>query len=742
MIKPMKGTLIKILGVAAVAAMLVTSLVAPVAAMAAPTLAVGSTTVSAATPYTISFTTGAAQTGNTAGIVVTFGTGVVVGTPAVTIQISGTTTLAQTTITTDTTIAGQVATINTLGPVTIGNISSGAAVKLTFTNITNPAAAGNISVTVSTSGEPTAVASNVIAITAAASTTTTTTTTTGTTTTTAVPTGGAQVFSSTGTLITASNDLAVAIAAVQSQNLTGATIKLAAGTYNSAYPASTTIAFTIQGNDANAANVILKSNNAWALTGPAISIDKVTIDASSGGVLTIGGASTTAASITNSFLKGGAVVMAAAGANATNTVNADTFTVAAGADGVVASAPTTVTASTFNTSGNGISGQANVTVGGCTFTGNSGAGTGITLTGGAASSVTSSTFTGLATALTLSNAAAGVSFNGNTVTSCGVAGKSDAIIINATAGTSIFNNNVNKSLNNIISVTSNDALVTVMLNAFSGNAGNAVDTAGGILNCTHNFWSGTNPASVATVSYSNPLGAAPTAANYVTGASGITLTASKTAGVNIPASSKMSTIGAAALGANPVSAALPSTLKLVQYFDVFGMGNSAATATVDFFGTAANPVAAGSTVYFYNLSSSTWVIASNVSVNTAGNYVEITIAPSAGSTPATAPSPAQFEGTPFALVNTVSTTTTGTTTVTTTSATTSSTTGTGTTTTKTTTPVSTTKTTATTTTNGGTTTSTSTSKPVISSTLLYAVIGAAAVLFIALIILIIRSRKP
>jgi len=87
----------------------------------------------------------------------------------------------------------------------------------------------------------------------------------------------------------------------------------------------------------------------------------------------------------------------------------------------------------------------------------------------------------------------------------------------------------------------------------------------------------------------------------------------------------MATLGASALKANPVSTALPSTVTLIKYFDVFGFGNSSSTATVDFYGTVASPVTAASAVYFYNTAGSTWSPASNFTVNTAANYVEITI---------------------------------------------------------------------------------------------------------------------
>ena len=734
----MKSKIVNILGVVAVVGMLAAALVSPVSAMSGVTLTLGNFTISAATPYIITFIPGANQPANANAIVVTFATGMLVGNPAVTIQVggNGTTAIPLTTITADTTIAGQVATINTGGPVAIGTIGSGANVTLTFTNITNPATIGNYSVSLSTAAEPTAVTSNVITTTSANAT--------------GLP-GIIQVFNSAGNLVTSSNDLAAALAAVQSQTLAGAVIKLPAGTYRSAYPASTTVACTIQGTDSNAANVILQSTGAWSLTGATVTIDSVTIDAAVGGLLTIGGAATTAATVNKSYLKGGVLTMAGA-TSSTTTVSNNTFTVATGTTGLIVKTPTIVTGAVFNIdgTGTGVNAQANVLVSNSTFAGTAGAGFGITLNGGAASTIGTSTFTGLATALSVSNAGAGVSFNGNTVTSCGALSTHDAIVVTATSGTYMFNNNISKSLNNIINVSGNDNLVAVMLNSFSGNAKNAVDSAGGVLNCTRNYWGGgsSNPSSTANVSYASALGAAPSPAIFVTGASGLTLTADMTVGIDIIASTGMTTLGAAALTANPVSAALPSTVTLIKYFDAFGFGNASASATINFYGTTASPITSDSTVYFYNSASSAWVAASNCAVSTANGFVEISIASGAGATANTAPSPAQFEGTPFALVNGPSSTTTIT-------ATTSTTTAITTTATTVTTPVATTATTTgkTTTTTAAKTTTTKTTatttvthtpgkgKPVIPSGLLYAVIAVSVILVIAIIVLIVRSNN-
>ena len=738
----MKSKLFRVLCAASFVAMLEASLLSPVSAMSGVTLAAVNSTISVATPYLVTFTLGTTQPASASAIVVTFAQGMLVGNPAVTIQIgpgNGSPAMNQTIITGDATIAGQVATINTLnGPVQIGTIGAGAVIQLAFNNITNPAAIGNYSVSVSTAAEPTAVASNVITTTAASAT--------------GLP-GVISVYNSAGTLITSSNDMAAALAAVQSQTLAGAVIKVTAGTYRSAYPANTGVACTIQSTpDTTAANVILQSTGAWALTGATITIDSVTIDASAGGLLTVGGAGTTAVTVSKSYLKGGVLTMSAAGTSATTTASSDTVTVATGAAGLMVKTPTIVTGSVFNIDGTGIgiNAQANVQISNTTFTGTSGAGLGIVLNGGNASVINTSTFTGLTTALTVSNTGAGVSFNGNTVTSCGVLSTHDAIVITATSGTYMFNNTISKSLNNFINVSDNDNLVALMLNSFSGNSKNAVDSAGGVLNCTRNYWGGpnSNPTSTASVSYASALGAAPSAATFVTGASGLTLAAANTVGVNIQASNGMTTLGAAALTANPVSVALPSTVTLIKYFDVFGFGNASASATIDFHGTDTGLVTSGSTVYFFNSASGAWEPASNCTVSTANGFVEIAIAPGAGATPNTVPSPAQFEGTPFALVNTTptSTTTTAVTTATTTTATVATTTATTAVVTTATTTAKTTTTTPAKTTTTARTTATTThtagkGKAVISSGLLYGVIAISVILVVVLVIVIIRASS-
>jgi hypothetical protein len=629
--KSMKSKLFKILGVVAVVAIIAAAIVAPAAALTTPTLAVGSTTISIPTTYTVTFTLGLTQNKNAAAFVFTFDSGInVAGVTA-----AGTTFTAgpglgygavpATTPCTGLVVSGQTITIDTSTATGINvDIGAGAIVQLQFTGVVNPATIGSYGVTVKTAAETTGVYSNTI--------------TTTIPTTNALP-GVAAVYNSAGIFMTQSNDLAVAIAYVTTNSLTSATIKVSAGTYSTNFPNSA-MSFTIQGTDASAANVILASGAAWQLTGATVVIDSVTID----NTFALTMSATTSGTISNSNLKNGAVVVS----TAKNTFNKDTFTVKTGAKGISSTAAVTATGCTFTMTGTGqaISSSDSVTASGDTFNGTAATaptqtGLGIVLTGGTASVVGTSTFTGLTTALSVTTAA--VSFNGNTVTSCGMTSGPDAIMVVSTAGTGVnlYNNNISKSLEYIINVAANDNLVVVMGNQFSANVKNATNTGGvGKLNVTHNYWGGTssNPASTSTVDYSNPLGAAPTAGALVIGTAPQSLTSATTAGVNVSGATGAGAVvlGAAALGANPVTPTLPSNVTLQRYFDVYGVGATA--GTIDLYGTTASPVTANSGIYYYNTAFGTWSQITSATVNPFAGYAEFIL----GGT--NAPTATQFNG--------------------------------------------------------------------------------------------------
>jgi len=651
----MKSKYFKILGVIAVVAMIAAALVAPVpaSALSGVSLGVSGTTISAtAQTYTITFTTGVAQPELATAFTLTFDSGINISAARYTFaaMASFTSNAVQTTAEE---VAGygvnnQVLTINTLSnTITAINQAYGAGteIQIVVYGITNPATVGNFGVTVASNAESTGVYSNTF--------------------TTTVPTtvplpGTASVYNSAGILMSTSQSLPTAISSVAAVG--GGSIQLTAGTYGISIPdtAATWNAaigalnaansgagcnITIQG--ASASTVIIEEPSAWILSGPTEIVENVTINGTNGGMLNM--AATTAGTVTNCIFTGFAAGSLTSSA-ALNTVSNSTFNVATGATGLVASAATTVKGCTFTVAGTGIgiSSGAAITASSDTFTGTSAAGFGVNLTGGT-STIGTSTFTGLTTALTVT-APAAVTLNGSTVTSCGVASGAAAIVVASTAapGVSLYNNTISKSLDNIISVAANANLVNVMLNTFSSNVAAAASTdVNNTLNCDRNYWGGSanNPADVTTapmINYDSPLGATPTATTYTTSS---TLTAATTVGVNITSTTGAVTfLGASALKANPVTPTLPSNVTLQQYYDVFGTG-SITNAVIDFYGTTASPVTANSAIYFYNTAYGTWQAASAQTVNVFGNYVEITV------NTTNTPTPAQFSGTPFALVS-------------------------------------------------------------------------------------------
>jgi len=225
----------------------------------------------------------------------------------------------------------------------------------------------------------------------------------------------------------------------------------------------------------------------------------------------------------------------------------------------------------------------------------------------------------------------------------------------STTGTGVFilNNKITNSLEYIVNNSAPGNLVVVMDNTFSGNVKSANNTeATNKMNVAHNSWGTgvTAPTSTAApnwVDYSNPLGSVPTASNFVTGVAPLTLDATATAGVNVTASTGATVIGAAALTGNPVVPTIAATNTVVKYFDVFGIGDTG--ATIDFYGATANSITANSQIFFFNSTFGTWQACSLQTINTYGNYVEVTINNNIGST-ASAPTNVQFAGLPFALV--------------------------------------------------------------------------------------------
>ena len=534
------------------------------------------------------------------------------------------------------------------------------------TGVTNPSTAGSYTLTVATSQDTTAVTSASFAI--------------------SNPTppavaGVASVYNTAATpvLIFQSNSLAAALTSAIGV-AGGATIKLTAGTY--ADPTGTytfTTAVTIQGTDPSAANVIIQGSTLWGITGTTIVVDSVTIDGTNG-AFTINASKS--GTLSNSIVNNKNTVDMIATAPGAVYVTKDTFTVKAGMNGLTTGSAVTVTGSTFNvtSTGTGIAATNDVTVSGCTFTGAANTsdaytGTGINVTANDAatpgSTIGTSTFTGLSNALIVNNAAAVVSFTGNTVTNCGeaappAAAATPAITLTMANMLNIFGNTITNGTSNILTVALTYAdNVNITQNTFTGNAKaiSSADTTAvtGIVNASRNWWGGAAnvPANVTLVAlttaglqFTPALGGAPgTAAFAVVGATTTAnpIAASATVGLNITTatSAAAAILGATALSANPVGVAIPSADTAVKYWDVYGtISGAGAAATIDFYGTTAAPVTAtNSAVLFYNSVNGTWVNAGGTG-NAFANYFEIYV----GTTTGCVVTPAQFNGTPFVLV--------------------------------------------------------------------------------------------
>jgi hypothetical protein len=651
----MKRILVKILGIIAVTAMIASAQVYSVAAdVSGVTVTVstanGSNFISSTGNYAINFTPGTQLLGPMGSaasdtVTITFPSSFTVGSSITATITAGSglissagTTASQPSVTSHggSTTKGQTV-IFTLG--TGDQIGARAQVSINITaGVLNPSIAGNYTLTIATSQEPSAVPSGAFSIVNPS---------------TGGPPGVVSVYNSAGTMMTQYNSLNSALNYVIANNLSGATIKLTNGTFDDlagAYTASV----TLTGTDPSSSNVILKGTAPWSLTGAKVALNTLTVSGSNTDLLTLGGANTTAATITGCNFYGGALTISALGPGATNVISSCNFTVKSGSAGLIpAVAGTTVTNSNFTVAGSGIGINAGVavTVSGCTFNGAADSSTtetgiGIALTGGSGTNINTSTFTGLAPAL--SDTTASANFNGNTVTNYGVAntGLYNAIMVTglpAAPGLYVMNNKITNSPQYIISVNGgagSDAAVYVMDNNFSGNVKNANNAVAGVkLNVSHNYWGGgaNNPASTPSVDYSNPLGAAPTTAAFGTGASGMTLDATANIGVNITASTGATVLGAAVLSFNPVSASIPAHDSVLKFWDIFGAGpnnTAVARANIDFYGTTAAPITPqNSALLMYDSVNNTWTDIHGF-VDAAGNRIQITVGSSGNITPA------------------------------------------------------------------------------------------------------------
>jgi len=628
--KSMKSKILKLLGVVATVAILASMLVAPIAAVAPTvTLATSSTTVSAAgVTYTLTFTLGAAILPGT--IVLTFPTGAnIAGITAaadadVTVACnSGLGTAAYAATNAASVTAGQVLTITPPG-----NIGAGALVQVVITGVGNPAAIGTYSVSVATSSETTAVASNTFTTTAPVPA--------------ALP-GVIKVYNTAGLLMGQSNSFTTAgtgALAILGAN-TGWTMTLTAGTYAETFALANASTILKADTGVAVADVIIKpAAGGVAITGATVTVDGITIDESVA-AFTVGATGTTF-TIKNCVFKGGAGVLLAVAAGATpGTVEGCTFTATGTVtSGITAGAAITVKTSTFtiDTGATAITTASNITVTGITVTGDSSAlAVGLNIGGGVAS-ITGSTLKNLGTALT--TAGSTVSFSGNTVDACGIVttGPNTIEVTAAVTAVNVFNNVITNSkwyVANVVAAAAPNVFVT--FNDLTGSAKgiNNVAAAAPNIVAANNWWGvATGPAAAANsagvdatpyltgkASDSVVALAAATVANATNGVSAsIYATGTTTA-------SAAAQFAVGAYAASPVAVAVPATVTAVQYFDV--MANGPTTATDDVVirvnGTTAAPITAASVVLVYNAAFGRWDTCTVEALNTFANYIDVRV---------------------------------------------------------------------------------------------------------------------
>ena len=665
---------------------------APAMALTAPTVTVSGTTISGRGAYTITFTAGAnLSSGGNRYILVTFpaGTdlstlGTWTGDPAfgssVSLQVlaginggtHGGDNAAHGVAFNATPSGAAVPTLNiTLNATsTIGAGSLvGIVVGNATSNVTNPSAAGNYTLTVETKSGSTVIE--------AAQTSNSYTISNPSVA--ALP-GVASVYNPNGILMAQSNSINTALTSVNGSN--GWLITLTAGTYaenpNTNNISSSTFTGITVGNDtviraadgvaANTVNI----SGTFTLNSTTTTLKNVLIT----GKLVVGeGANTTivdSVTVTKSSSTTSAGNLMLANSTVPNqvlsfvnlTLDTTRGTVVEYAANVSVATTTGVsfTGCTFKGDQydtllaiNGGNSSAPLLVRNCTFQGASATDLpqGIVTGGpGGFNSITNNTLTNLNTAF-IANAASNTTATLNTITGSGNATAQNL----ATEGAVVSNGGTLILINNTISnsAAANYALnvlggnVTARFNSITGNTLNINQAGTGVANATVNWWgSSSGPAASSFNSTdSTKLVYTPYLTGVVTnsalGLETDRLDARSTAGVDITSGNTtqaLATVGAAKYAANPQSVAPLGSP--VGYYDVY-LGNVAAgnAVTIKFYGSVTD----NTKVYFGGGLAGSWTLASNQGVNTASGFAYVVV------TSISSPDLTGMGGTPFVLTN-------------------------------------------------------------------------------------------
>jgi len=651
----MKSKFFRILGVVTTVAMLVGMLaIAPVAGLSVPTVGVTPTTISAAATYTIVFQiTSALAAGDLIEITFPTGTNALTATASIGAS-SGIGTAAYAVAPAATTHPGASTTV--LRAALNAATGVGATLQVDVAGVTNPATAGNYTLSVSTKTaafvvvEP-AVTSGAYTIGVPV----------------VLPTPGVvKLYNSANVLMdqqVGQNKIAALVAAAG----VNYTVELGPGLYDET--AAITIAvegLTIKASGALADTVVPLD---WTVNAKNVTFKGLTMKSLTPGgvVITVG---VTGDNITIdgcAFVKSGTAVTAASQALIVvdNTTTAGkiqncTFDTTLGnvqdyaIVGTLAAIGVTISKNTFTVDAdlvippnedNAVHADGTATISENTFKGPSGIGV-IVAAAGKTVTVSKNNFSDLTRALYVS--AGTVDFTENTVTGCGQAvsttytAGAGSIYVSAATRVSIVANKITGSKATIAGVANSAtaAVTYINFNDLSGNTLGIIHMSGALhtadLDATHNWWGvASGPTATQQTYYTSAalgvdasyyLGSAPSNAKLAFKTNVLDAKSTASIVVNLLAGGAAAVInddadriGIANYATNPGAVAPPSTLKVVKYYDVYVVDADADAniARLFFYGTIND----FSEVWYYNAFSGAWAKVPTQSANVGAGCV-------------------------------------------------------------------------------------------------------------------------
>jgi len=676
----MKKRFSKILGVALTLAMLGSLIIAPMAgAVSSPTVVLtagpvgppanAAYVISKLNVYTLTFNVTTAILPGT--ITVTFPTGTTfsAGMANTDLTLGTTGGIGQAVLPIANPAAIAFPTTNSITITPQGNIGAGAVVQIVIGNagtakcVLNPATPGAYTLSVATSAEATAVASQSFTLTVPQ-----------------IPAvaGVVQGFNAASVKLYENTGNAAISGAIGTAGVIR--VVVGPGTYDEnatlAIPAGITVV-----SSAGAATTIISDANLGGTGGDVTIIGTALAPSVLDGFTVTGGVTATdMATVQNCVLsKAAGTALAFAGAGVTtalapaksigNTISAAPAVAAGGQAGIAVAAVAAFVASTSDilnisaatvalpSAGTAITVGATgtITVTGATVTGASG--TGINNSGTA--TVAGSTLSTLSPALSIA-AGSTTTVGTSTIDACGFSSVTvpvPAILIaGAPTSLSISSSTISNSPSNILATAAiagiSAANMFINFNTLTGNVlsfDNNDTTVANYIDASNNWWGvSTGPAVASTGSvYTTPFLAAQVTNQMLATAvaAGVTTSWQTTAGVDIVTGGALpaSTIAAAQYSTNPAGTIVPANVVVTKYFDVYRRGAAGIATdfvTVRFYGVQSNLAS----VYAFSNAQGIWVLASGQAVDPFRGCVTVTI------TNASTPNISNLTGLAFALV--------------------------------------------------------------------------------------------